>query len=262
MHFAILCLLPVCLAGQPLARIHVYLAEDPHSLLVVVTMPEGSRAPAGVRVDLTDSSDVPIDWKLTDDRGEVEFTDLDPTRYSVLQVSAEKGSRLRAQGVEVQWRAYVDRKLRLLPETRPSDATRKPVCSVTTTKHCPPCEPSPCCRVPCCYRPCFFDRSEEPCCWQAEPRYLDISRLPDSGEARLTVSVPSDAIVFINGKARKLTGNRRLYISKGLMYGCNYTYVVQARIVRNGKTIEDSKTVVLRLGDSKEITLDFSNAGN
>jgi uncharacterized protein (TIGR03000 family) len=117
-------------------------------------------------------------------------------------------------------------------------------------------------------------REPVPCCWH-EPtsRVLwtgdgcaaalmvdDLCR--DMGEARLTVSVPSDAVVSINGTPRKITGSRRIYISKGLMYGYRYRYVVQARIVRDGKTVEDTKTVILRPGDSTEITLDFSANNN
>lgn len=90
----------------------------------------------------------------------------------------------------------------------------------------------------------------------------DSGCLYEVGEAKLIVSVPSDATVVINGRATKITGSRRVYISKGLIYGYSYRYVVHARIARDGKTFEDTRTVILRPGDSTEITFDFSGNRN
>ncbi len=78
------------------------------------------------------------------------------------------------------------------------------------------------------------------------------------GEATLTVLVPSDAAVFINGRPTTSKGDRRVYVSKGLMYGYCYGYVVRAQVTRNGKIVEDAQNIVLRPGESKEIVLDFS----
>ena len=57
----------------------------------------------------------------------------------------------------------------------------------------------------------------------------------------LTVSVPFDAKVYINGKETHSTGSRRQYVSYGLQSGMSYKYVVKVQVVRNGELQEDTK---------------------
>ena len=51
----------------------------------------------------------------------------------------------------------------------------------------------------------------------------------------LTVWVPYDAKVTVNGLETKSTGSRRQFVSYGLKPGFSYKYVVRAEVVRNGK---------------------------
>ena len=55
-----------------------------------------------------------------------------------------------------------------------------------------------------------------------------------SSEATLTVNVPSDARVFVNGAKTTSVGSQRSYVSRGLQAGFNYTYEVRAEVERNG----------------------------
>ena len=47
----------------------------------------------------------------------------------------------------------------------------------------------------------------------------------------------------VNGLATKSTGSRRQFVSFGLKPGLSYKYVVKAEVIRDGKTVEETKTV-------------------
>jgi uncharacterized protein (TIGR03000 family) len=74
----------------------------------------------------------------------------------------------------------------------------------------------------------------------------------------LTVWVPFDAKVYINGKETHSTGSRRQYVSYGLEPGMSYKYVVKVQVVRNGELQEDSKTETLTAGDIKAVAFGFN----
>ena len=73
----------------------------------------------------------------------------------------------------------------------------------------------------------------------------------------LSVNVPEDAKVFVNGLATTSTGADRQYVSRDLQSGFNYTYEVKAEVVRDGKTVEQVKQVNLRAGQTAELAFDF-----
>lgn len=74
----------------------------------------------------------------------------------------------------------------------------------------------------------------------------------------LTVWVPYDAKVSINGVATKSTGSRRQYVSFDLKSGLSYKYEVKATVVRNGQTLEDNRTVVLTAGETTAVAFGFN----
>ena len=69
----------------------------------------------------------------------------------------------------------------------------------------------------------------------------------------LTVWVPYDAKVTINGMTTKSIGSRRLFVSYDLKDGFSYKYEVKAEVVRDGKIIEDTKTAVLTAGSNNTV---------
>ena len=77
----------------------------------------------------------------------------------------------------------------------------------------------------------------------------------------LTVWVPYDAKVSINGLATKSTGSRRQFVSFGLKSGLTYKYVVKAQVVRNGQTQEDTRTVTLTAGQVTAVAFGFNVTG-
>jgi uncharacterized protein (TIGR03000 family) len=71
--------------------------------------------------------------------------------------------------------------------------------------------------------------------------------------AVLTVHVPAEARVFVNGLPTTSTGAVRRYVSNGLRAGYNYTYNIRAEVIRNGQTVTETQTVKLQAGDAPDI---------
>jgi len=76
-------------------------------------------------------------------------------------------------------------------------------------------------------------------------------------EGLLTVSVPADAKIFVNGQATSSTGEVRQYVSRDLASGMSYAYEVRAEVVRDGQTLEQVKTIDLRAGATNALAFDF-----
>ena len=76
----------------------------------------------------------------------------------------------------------------------------------------------------------------------------------------LTVWVPYDAKVTINGLATRSTGSRRQFVSHGLKSGFTYTYEVVAEVVRDGRVVKDSRTVTLTAGERTAAAFGFNPA--
>ena len=74
----------------------------------------------------------------------------------------------------------------------------------------------------------------------------------------LTVWVPSDAKVIVNGLETRSKGSRRQFISYGLKPGMNYKYVIKAEVVRSGVVVEDTRTVTLTAGQVTAIAFGFN----
>jgi uncharacterized protein (TIGR03000 family) len=77
----------------------------------------------------------------------------------------------------------------------------------------------------------------------------------------LTVWVPYDAKVTVNGLETRSTGSRRQFVSYGLKSGLTYKYEVKAQIVRNGQVLEDTRTVMLTAGDINAVAFGFNTPG-
>ena len=79
-----------------------------------------------------------------------------------------------------------------------------------------------------------------------------------SNSVQLTVSVPTDAKVFVNGLPTRSTGERRQYTSTGVQPSAIYPYQVRAEFVRDGKPVSEEKTVRLTAGQTG--SLEFGTA--
>ena len=79
----------------------------------------------------------------------------------------------------------------------------------------------------------------------------------DSGT--ITIWVPEDAKVYVNGYLTKSTGNRRQFVSYGLKDGFNYKYEVRATVTREGKTLEETHSVALTAGSKSTVAFKFDS---
>ncbi len=84
--------------------------------------------------------------------------------------------------------------------------------------------------------------------------------IPARDEAMLTISVPADAKIFVNGHETRTPGGKRTYVSRNLKDGFSYGYDVEARWVRNGETLVEKQHVDLRAGRHEKVELDFAEA--
>jgi uncharacterized protein (TIGR03000 family) len=71
----------------------------------------------------------------------------------------------------------------------------------------------------------------------------------------LTVQVPAEATVLVNGKQTSSLGSTRVFAAKGLTPGKKYEFVVKMQTTRDGKPLEESKTVSLVVGDRQTVAL-------
>lgn len=77
--------------------------------------------------------------------------------------------------------------------------------------------------------------------------------LPGANAGQITIWVPSDARVTINGYRTSSTGERRVYVSHGLRPGLTYKYEIQAEVIRNGRAVQQTRTVYLTAGSVSQL---------
>ncbi len=78
--------------------------------------------------------------------------------------------------------------------------------------------------------------------------------------ALLTVDVPNNAKVLVNGISTRSTGDHRRYVSRNLTPGFDYTYEVKAQVMVDGKPVTQTKTVRLRAGQQAKLAFDMNTA--
>ena len=91
----------------------------------------------------------------------------------------------------------------------------------------------------------------------AEDKPGEAKSSTDDGSVTLTVDVPRDATLFVNGARTSSAGVTRTFVSRHLESGLNYTYHVRAEISRDGVVIEDSKSVTLQRGERSHLSFTF-----
>ena len=95
----------------------------------------------------------------------------------------------------------------------------------------------------------------------APPSALPMPKSTDTSSANsvsLTVWVPYDAKLIINGRETTSTGSRRLFYSTGLTPRLSYTYVIRAQVVRNNQVQDDTRTVSLTAGQITAVAFGFN----
>jgi uncharacterized protein (TIGR03000 family) len=87
---------------------------------------------------------------------------------------------------------------------------------------------------------------------------LPVAARKETGtSARITVRLPEEARLFIDGVECSLTSDTRTFDTPALEAGREYTYTLRAELRRDGQTVTDHRVVVFRAGEP--VTVDFGN---
>jgi len=79
---------------------------------------------------------------------------------------------------------------------------------------------------------------------------------PTTSRATVTIALPADAKLFAQGQLTALTSARREFVTPTLNVGEDYQYDLRIEYTRDGQTRRDSKTVLVRAGQT--VAVDFS----
>jgi len=83
------------------------------------------------------------------------------------------------------------------------------------------------------------------------------AEVPAAAPAHITVRLPQDARLYIDGVVCPLTSSKRSFDSPALERGRSYFYDLKAEVVRAGKTRAVTKRVVMEAG--KQVDVDFGD---
>ncbi|QDV71439.1 hypothetical protein Poly24_51750 [Rosistilla carotiformis] len=83
--------------------------------------------------------------------------------------------------------------------------------------------------------------------------YHQTQSTTSSSEALLTMQVPADANVYVNGSKTSSTGEHRQFVSRGLTPGYSYSYDVRIEHTVNGQLVSESKVVRLHGGETRSL---------
>jgi uncharacterized protein (TIGR03000 family) len=75
--------------------------------------------------------------------------------------------------------------------------------------------------------------------------------------ARIVVSLPANAKLFVDGTATKATEATRVFASPALEPGKEYYYTFTGEVIRGGETLTSTKSVAVRAGQIVDVQLDF-----
>ena len=78
-----------------------------------------------------------------------------------------------------------------------------------------------------------------------------------NGAGTITLHVPADAKVVINGLKTKARGTERVYRSNNLKPGFAYDYEVRIQLSRNGELLEEVRNVRLTAGAGETLAIEF-----
>jgi uncharacterized protein (TIGR03000 family) len=94
--------------------------------------------------------------------------------------------------------------------------------------------------------------------WVAGPaRAAQPNRAGEKRAVEITLHVPEDATVWIDGNQTTSTGTTRLFACPPIPAGRNYSYEVRVRWTEEGRTVERKRQLSFQAGD--HITLDLAS---
>jgi uncharacterized protein (TIGR03000 family) len=92
---------------------------------------------------------------------------------------------------------------------------------------------------------------------------LASSNSSDADTVYLTVSLPSDAKVFVNGKSTTSTGSVREFVSRGLIPGKTYKFELRAELAAaDGQVITEEKSIFVKAGGQESLQFAFADSNS
>jgi uncharacterized protein (TIGR03000 family) len=76
--------------------------------------------------------------------------------------------------------------------------------------------------------------------------------------AQLVVNLPAQARLTIENQPTTATSGSRRFVSPALQPGRDYSYTLRAELVEDGTPITATKEVIVRAGETSEVTFDFA----
>ncbi len=80
-----------------------------------------------------------------------------------------------------------------------------------------------------------------------------VSSSTQDDAVRLNVSVPEEAVVYVNDRKTTSTGEVRQFVSRGLEAGKSYRFEVRAELNDNGNVVSDTRTIVVTAGSQENV---------
>jgi uncharacterized protein (TIGR03000 family) len=77
-----------------------------------------------------------------------------------------------------------------------------------------------------------------------------------SNFATVVIAAPAGTSVTVNGTPIAMKATEQSFLTPDLEPGANYSYVVEAKAVRDGETVSQSRKVMIAAGSS--VRVDFS----
>jgi uncharacterized protein (TIGR03000 family) len=102
----------------------------------------------------------------------------------------------------------------------------------------------------------------QPVIYQPAPTIQPRTPLPEEDtqvQAKITLVVPADAKVYVDGQPTQLQSERRVFTTPPLQTGKTYYYDFQVEVTRNGRVIRETQQVVIQPGRTQEVS--FANLG-
>jgi uncharacterized protein (TIGR03000 family) len=78
-----------------------------------------------------------------------------------------------------------------------------------------------------------------------------------SASATIVVIVPADARLTVDGNPTTSTSERRVFVSPALETGSDYVYSIQAEVVRDGRTVTQTREITVRAGLTTNVPFSF-----
>ncbi|MHB8897982.1 MAG: TIGR03000 domain-containing protein, partial [Thermoguttaceae bacterium] len=98
----------------------------------------------------------------------------------------------------------------------------------------------------------------------APPRPLDPLQpqgsVSPANEGTISILIPEGAQVVINGYITKSSGRVRRYVAQNLKPGLVYPFNIQVNVVRDGRTLTDSRQVNLTRGALEAVVFNFDES--